>query len=51
MKKIGQFLETHISKTAWPSFLKFGMPSHVYGEHKIRKFDRNQSSSYRDMGC
>ena len=32
-KKIGQFLETHISKTTWLIFIKFGMPSHVYGGH------------------
>ena len=42
--KIGQFSETHISKITWLIFLKFGMPSHVYGGHKIRKFDRNWSS-------
>ena len=51
MKKIGQFLETHISKTTWPIFLKFSMPSRVYGGHKIHKFDRNWSSSYRDLKC
>ena len=51
MKKIRKFLERHISKTTWPIFLKFGMPSHVYGGHIIRKFDRNRFSSYRDMRC
>ena len=51
MKKIGQFLEIHISRTTWPIFLKFGMPSRVYGGHKIPKFDRNRSSSYRDARC
>ena len=25
--------------------------SHVYGGHKIYEFDRNRSSSYRDMRC
>ena len=51
MKKIGQFLEVHISKTTWPIFLKFGIPSRVYGGHNIHKFDTNQSSGYRDTRC
>ena len=32
-------------------FFKFGMASCVYGGHKIHKFDRNWSSSYRDTSC
>ena len=51
MKKIGQFLETHISKTTWPIFPKFGMPSRVYGGPKIRKFDKSRSGGYRDTRC
>ena len=47
MKKIKEFSETHISKTT--ANFKFDMPSHVYRGHIICKFDRNQSSSYRDM--
>ena len=36
-------------KTYLANFLKFGMPSCVYGGHKINKFYRNRTSSYRDM--
>ena len=50
-EKYGQFLEMHISKMYLPDFLKFGMSSRVYEGHKIHKFDRNLSSSYRDMRC
>ena len=51
MKKIGQFSEAYILQTTKPNFFKFGMQSRVYGGHKISKFDRNQSSGYRDMMC
>ena len=44
MKKIGQFLETHISKTTWLIFFKFSMPSRVYGGHNICKFGTNRPS-------
>ena len=50
MKKIGQFSETYILQTTKPIFFKFGIYSHVYGGHKICKFDRNRSSGFRDMG-
>ena len=46
-EKYEENLETNISA----DFLKFSMPSHVYGGHKICKFDRNRSSSYRDTRC
>ena len=51
MKKIGKFSEAYILQTTKPIFFKFGMRSRVYGGHKICKFDRNQSSGYRDMMC
>ena len=51
MKKIGQFSEAYNLQTTKLMFFKFGMQSCVYGGHKICKFDRNQSSSYRDMMC
>ena len=51
MKKIGQFSEAYISQTTKSIFFKFGMQSRVYGGHKIYKFDKNWSSSYRDMMC
>ena len=51
VKKIGQFSEAYILQTTKPIFFKFGMRSRVYGGHKICKFDRNQSSGYRDMMC
>ena len=50
-RRKNMFSEVHISKTTWPIFLKFGMPSRVYGGYKICKFNRNRSSSYRDMRC
>ena len=51
MKKIGQFSEAYNLQTIKPIFFQFGMRSRVYGGHKICKFDRNQSSGYRDMMC
>ena len=51
MKKIGQFSEAYISQTTKLIFFTFGMQSRVYEVHKICKFDRNQSSGYRDMRC
>ena len=52
MKKIRQFSETHISKSSYlADFFKFVVPGRVYGGHKIDKFDRNWSSTYRDMRC
>ena len=49
MKKIGKFSGTHILHTTGPISFKFGMLGHVYGGHKICKFDRNQPSGYRDI--
>ena len=45
----GAISGTHISWTTMPTFFKFGMLGCVYGGHKIRKFDRNQPSGYRDI--
>ena len=35
----------------YPIHFKFSMYNHVYEEHKICNFDRNQSNRYRDMRC
>ena len=45
------FRSIYILQTTKLIFFKFGMRSRVYGGHKICKFDRNQSSGYRDMMC
>ena len=49
VKKMGQFLGTHISRTTRLISFKFGMWSRIYEEHKICEFDRNRPSGNRDM--